>query len=480
MADVIKLDGPNPDNLFKGAQNVNAKFEEVTAQLAQTVKKIDTVKSVLEYEHLKVSIANGYDWQPAIQKAIDDVFLLGGGEVIFPYRIDYRINNRIIGKSGVVIKGLGFRPKIINDTSSVDYMLYIDSQQKINVENIDFDVNKATNKMGTTMCIFVRNSNDITIKENTLQKAQGDGVYVDSCTNVVIERNFIDDIDRNGITFTGDIKDCIAKDNLLKNQRFCGINAEDDDDFQFVHNLQYINNQVYGVGFGNGINFTTGITSITVKKYQNCKMKDNYIEGFTSGITVRLCLNVEIVSNTLKNVKRAIQTNPNASSQSVGLTIKNNKIDIVSPETNIAITLYNIVDSIVSENTINNAGSNAIYAHKGKNVEISRNRINVTAGKAIEIRGGFYDGKVDGNIVVDPYLTGIKLQSETVGEALNTKITGNTVYRTGTGVDTRYGIEFTNSPTKCIVKDNDIARVSNTSLYNVDITNNIVVDNFVK
>ncbi len=59
-------------------ERLDKQYKNVTAQLA------DIKINIKSFEHLKVVIANGYDWYPAIQATIDYVKSLGGGTVLVP------------------------------------------------------------------------------------------------------------------------------------------------------------------------------------------------------------------------------------------------------------------------------------------------------------------------------------------------------------------------------------------------------------
>ena len=74
--------------LDRDGKNISDKIGNLNEQLAQTAIDIDILSknqiSVLKYQNLKVAVLGGYDWQPAIQKAIDDVYANGGGTVFLP------------------------------------------------------------------------------------------------------------------------------------------------------------------------------------------------------------------------------------------------------------------------------------------------------------------------------------------------------------------------------------------------------------
>lgn len=441
-------------------------------------KKTDGIVNVKEFGAKGDGVT---DDTAAIQNAINS--LTNGGDVIFPYTpASYLISNSLTLKNNIRLIGLGRRPKIKSNGSITTYIINGLNCSNCIIQNLDLDMNKVTNTAGTTFGIYLKNSNNVTIQDCTIQKIEGDGIYIADSANILVKDNLIDDINRNGITTTGDIDNVIIQNNKLTNMRFGGLISEDDDDYQFVKNLHYLNNRVYGVaGAQTGMAFTSGLSNTTVKKYQNCSMIGNYIDGFFLGITARLSEDVTISRNQLVNVERGIHINAYSTTESKNIKIINNSIKVSSASNNIAISLFNVIEGIIHGNLIYNATGNAIYAYTLSDSTISNNIVNkTTMAKAIVVRGGVKNCKIIDNTIIDAYLTAIQVQAETANDPLYVVITGNIAYRTGTGVDMRYGIEFVNSPTKCIVKNNDVERVSTTSLYNVGTTGNIVADNFVK
>ncbi|MCY9026535.1 hypothetical protein MOF32_27005 [Priestia megaterium] len=95
VGDTSILKTTNKDSVVNA---VNENFDAI----AKTSKKIAGTVSLLEYDSYKVAITGGYDWQPAIQKANDDIvatktltkLLIPGGT--------YKINSTVTFDLGVV------------------------------------------------------------------------------------------------------------------------------------------------------------------------------------------------------------------------------------------------------------------------------------------------------------------------------------------------------------------------------------------
>ncbi|WP_191556619.1 hypothetical protein [Metabacillus idriensis] len=80
--------------------------------------KMDFFVSINEYDHLKVAIAQGYDWAPALAQAIDDI--PDNGVVIFPPE-DFYISS--VSSSGKGFSLIGYGAKIIQATNSTSLYL---------------------------------------------------------------------------------------------------------------------------------------------------------------------------------------------------------------------------------------------------------------------------------------------------------------------------------------------------------------------
>jgi hypothetical protein len=64
---------------------LSGRLNDLSSSLAQSAKKLTGIVNIMEYENLKVTVANGYDWQPVIQTAINS--LNGKGTVVVPVGI---------------------------------------------------------------------------------------------------------------------------------------------------------------------------------------------------------------------------------------------------------------------------------------------------------------------------------------------------------------------------------------------------------
>ncbi|WP_394557377.1 right-handed parallel beta-helix repeat-containing protein [Priestia aryabhattai] len=69
-------------------------------------KKVEDVLSVLEYAHLKIAIADGYDWTPVIQAALDIMSSLGKTVLAIPVGT-YYFNKFLKTPSSITIFGAG-------------------------------------------------------------------------------------------------------------------------------------------------------------------------------------------------------------------------------------------------------------------------------------------------------------------------------------------------------------------------------------
>jgi hypothetical protein len=71
------------DNLYNEFPDPNKKIEALSDQIDESNKKVHSIH-VVDYDSLKIQIAQGYDWYPAIQKAFDEAKAQGAKVVVFP------------------------------------------------------------------------------------------------------------------------------------------------------------------------------------------------------------------------------------------------------------------------------------------------------------------------------------------------------------------------------------------------------------
>lgn len=71
---------PNKDpelvDLRNGKQTAGERITEFENETTESIEKINlkTIVNLLDYEHLKIAVADGYDWQHALQRAVDEAY----------------------------------------------------------------------------------------------------------------------------------------------------------------------------------------------------------------------------------------------------------------------------------------------------------------------------------------------------------------------------------------------------------------------
>ncbi|QDP42856.1 tail spike protein [Bacillus phage vB_BmeM-Goe8] len=103
---------PDPN---KKIEEIGESVEGIDNKVGNLLRKNDGIASVLEYENLVLNKGTAIeDWKPAIQKAIDDINIRGGGKVRIPENtfqiysmITVKPNVEVILDTGTIIKIMG-------------------------------------------------------------------------------------------------------------------------------------------------------------------------------------------------------------------------------------------------------------------------------------------------------------------------------------------------------------------------------------
>src|SRR5690554_588068 len=384
-----------------------------------------------------------------INEYLSQVSIGGGGDVIVPSRI-YAISTTLTIPSNINLVGVGM-PTFKNIGIIDAPMFLVRNKQQVSLSNLKLDFNKSNTIMsGTEHCIRVSSSDQIKIENCILENTRGDGVYITSSSNVTVFKNEIRNHDRNGIAIAGNTHNCYIRENHIHSGTFAGINAESANTESIVENVHIENNRCFGTQ-SNGINFTTTFTSDFIK-YRNCSIRNNYIQGYFEGITVRASQMVTIEGNNIIDANRGI---------SVGLSgqvcedviISKNFVKNRDTSTSNNISVVWAKSTKIINNTCRNAGRTGIFVTSSPMCLIEGNHIYSPKEYGISVaQTASFGTKIINNYIVDAVTIGIRISATTAQDELGITISNNFIQ--GNSI-TGYGIRFYFDPSKVIVLRNE-------------------------
>jgi len=165
----------------------------LTEQLADIRKKNKQIISVDEYDNLKVSIPGGYDWQPAIQQAINDTISNGGGFVLFSMQ-EYKIRKPIVipaGTRGLKLIGVP-KKSVINNVGTGDAIRIlgqdIDGLEDNYVQYVMLSGLRIVGNLASGHAIFAQYATkQIRYEELDIETHGGDGIHLENCWGTAID-----------------------------------------------------------------------------------------------------------------------------------------------------------------------------------------------------------------------------------------------------------------------------------------------------
>ena len=395
-----------------------------------------------------------------IQKAIDynkNIIISEG-----TYLVDAENGIKVNSDNHIIIDNATVKA-IANDLETY-YLFDISNVQNIIIEGnglIEGDKTTHTGLSGEHgHCINIDNeSENITIKDLSIEKGWGDGVYVGSCQHVTLNNLKIDNNRRNGISVTD------GEDIKIIN---CNISNTSGTDPQSAIDIEPNNADTCKDILIDGCyiydNTNWGITSA-----------NNYYGTYPNAIT-----NIQITNNKIINSKTGIRPE-----YIVNLIIDNN--EIISNET-LGINANHTNNAIISNNKIIGNGY-ALNLYVCDSNLISNNILSdcTTTNPVINLQGGKYNKIINNKIINNQRgvnITSTVVSGNTVNASYN-RIEGNDIYdNTGSSSGTYHNISLNNTSTYNYIKDNNFVGVSNNCGYNfyagaATVTNNIIANNIM-
>lgn len=431
----------------------NGNWNKIDEELTKQIKKTDSVLSILEYKNLVVDEGLPTEnWSIAIQKAIDDTLLAGGGTVLVPTG-RRRVTTSLAIGSNVSLVGLGESSEIYSDVPNLNLIVSSINAEYCSVKDLKITgsgfgtqpSNTAGNPNvdGAGCGIVFRGVKYGLIENCILDNHGGNGTSSDKngvaavwltygCQDVIVSQNHIAN-SRNGINednyYGAEPYNNLIKDNFVKSCRF-GIVS---DNGKNAKGCKIINNTVKDCLY----------SGIDINKSNHVLIQGNWIEGNgisanSAGILIYGSPSVSLeyvqvydntcIGNYGQNIKVAVNTyhvkvhnnlcmsSVNGSGifvqacrdiSVVGNTCAGNMYEgIYIVEGMVGSTEITPTRIIVESNLVKSNGTYGVLASKAIHCHIKGNVIagNGTNGTATKIRGvqlsnGCTYNVIEGNIV---------------------------------------------------------------------------------
>lgn len=322
----------------------------------------------------------------AVQKAIDYASKNSDNNVVFIPEGTYLVRNLSL-RENVILTGEGEGSVLMADPSCKvwDGILKCKNLSSVNISNITFDGNKPTvwgDDQEGVVNIWITSCSDVNIYDCTFQKNWYLGVCLKDSNGINIENNRFIDLDCGVLTSSSPSNDIIIRNNYFDGAEYSepisifGMEEGYHENILIENNI--IKNHTMGSGIllravrnvtvrGNTIdNCGTGIycTSKTYNKKEygvyNAIIEDNtIINSVYEGILVTNLNDSSIMNNKLNDISTFAFSIRNANNiQIENNSIINNDLGIAAPYHGYAVSLTNLTQSKVINNTIDILGSN--------------------------------------------------------------------------------------------------------------------------
>lgn len=349
------------------------------------------------------------------------------------------------------------------------------TNQNITIVNNTFkNLNRG---VGTHSGIYGRYFDKITISNNTFDNMVGYAIITTNYTNAEICDNTITDsgcgILFNGIRranyYAGDANNVsINHNSVIKNNKITVTNKNYDISIYGIRlsgeNVKTPTDISYKDDNGNRVTLTLPVGDYRVK---GVEISGNTVTMKTpgSGIWFAGALNSTVENNTvLMDSAGAIEDSQSDAIRVVddsdAITVKGNMIKNTGKNmlrNGISVRVES-QDTVIEDNTIANAGANAIYVTEtgsGKTV-INRNTIVNSGNNGIYINSGAVVGSITGNTITDSAEYGIDVNSESKVSVIE----NNVIKKSSKTVSANRGIGIMNQSTAGSLKGNTINSVT--------------------
>ncbi|WEG12191.1 right-handed parallel beta-helix repeat-containing protein [Pullulanibacillus sp. KACC 23026] len=243
--------------------------------------------------------------------------------------------------------------------------IYTDNHYAINITGNRFDsVHKIPGRVGGKGIVFLGTSEssieDVSIENNTIHHADGDGIYLAYTSQTVIKGNNVQSSKEYGLAIHHYSNDVKVDSNTITNNHSHGISV-------YANANASITNNIIRDNLGSGISISTHSSSNEVDS-NKIGNNGNY------GIVLYRWSNLNTIShNVITQSKYGIGVNSGSNQNQ----LKNNTI--MGSQSH-GVKLYGsssnpVKSNVISGNTISNSGQDGLYLVHANGTEVSRNKV---------------------------------------------------------------------------------------------------------
>lgn len=189
-------------------------FDTIDASLAEKAKLKGTL-NLDDYASYKVVAGSGYDYQPAIKKACDDlVSKYGGGILIIPPGTFDRYSDYSL-PDNVGIMGTGYYQSVFNSKSDTPAITLNNNSFMMNIKIVNtFSTSRGQSNLNNGLLVY---GDNVLVENVWISGAKGAGLMVATASGVIINKCIVENTFADGFHITDNsqnvvIINCIARE----------------------------------------------------------------------------------------------------------------------------------------------------------------------------------------------------------------------------------------------------------------------------
>jgi parallel beta-helix repeat protein len=198
-------------------------FDDHVLQLA-TKAKLKGTLNLDDYDSYKIAAAYGYDYQPAMQKACDDLISkYSGGILIIPPGTFDRYSTYSL-PNNVTIMGTGYYQTVLNSKTDTPAITLNDNCALMNIKVVNtFSTIRGTSNLNAAILVY----GDKVLVENVwVSGSKTVGIMVSTASDVIINKCLVENTLADGIHITDNSQNVIVTN--------CTVRESGDDSFAVV------------------------------------------------------------------------------------------------------------------------------------------------------------------------------------------------------------------------------------------------------
>jgi hypothetical protein len=202
------------NELFDYKELFTDNFELIDASLAEKAKLKGTL-NLDDYASYKVVAGSGYDYQPAIKKACDDlVSKYGGGLLIIPPGTFDRYSDYSL-PDNVGIMGTGYYQSVFNSKSDTPAITLNNNSFMMNIKIVNtFSTSRGSSNLNNGLLVY---GDNVLVENVWISGAKGAGLMVATASDVIINKCIVENTFADGFHITDNSKNvvvmnCIARE----------------------------------------------------------------------------------------------------------------------------------------------------------------------------------------------------------------------------------------------------------------------------